>query len=126
MKKALVVESEGEGDSDGEVDMKSMMKTLALITKEYNRGYRRPGYRGKFEREDKGRGMRRDQIEKTEWRRRIEKIARRVFRRMMEEMMAKVRDLKGASNVANLATLLQNGILGVQNLSRRRMQIITR
>ena len=58
-----MVESEEEESFDSEVDMKSMMKTevdmksmmktLALITKEYNRGFRRPSYRGKYERENR-------------------------------------------------------------------------
>ena len=57
-KKALVVESKDKEDnSDGEVDMKSIMKSLALITREYNRGFRRPSYRGQYEREDRGRGF---------------------------------------------------------------------
>ena len=43
-----------EDNSEGEVDMKSIMKSLALITREYNRGFRRPSYRGKYKREDIG------------------------------------------------------------------------
>ena len=31
------------------------MKTLALITRDYNRGFRRPAYRGQYERDDSGR-----------------------------------------------------------------------
>ena len=44
-KKVLIAEShEEEDNSEGEVDMKSIMKSLALITREYNRGFRRPSY----------------------------------------------------------------------------------
>ena len=55
-KKVLIAQSgEEEDNSEGEVDMKSIRKSLALITREYNRGFRRPSYRGQYEREDRGR-----------------------------------------------------------------------
>ena len=63
---------EEKGNSDGEVDMKSMMKTLAFITKEYNRGFRRPSYKGQYEREERGRSD-----EKRPEERRMEKEDRR-------------------------------------------------
>ena len=44
-KKVLIAESDEEDDSEGEVDMKNIMNSLALITREYNRGFRRPSYR---------------------------------------------------------------------------------
>ena len=47
-----MVESEEES-SDREVDMKSMMKTLVLITEEYNRGFKRPSFKGKYDRQEK-------------------------------------------------------------------------
>jgi len=53
-KKVLISQSDEEEDnSEGEVDMKSIMKSLPLITREYNRGFRRPSYKGKYEREDR-------------------------------------------------------------------------
>ena len=53
-KKALVAESDDEeGNSEGEDDLNIMMKTLALITRDYNRRFRRPSYRGPYEREEK-------------------------------------------------------------------------
>ena len=59
-KKALVAESDDEEDnSDGEVDMKSIIKFLTMITREYNREFRRPYYRGQYEREDRGEVLRR-------------------------------------------------------------------
>ena len=61
-----MVESEYEDCSDEEVDMKSMMKTLALITIDYNRGFRRPFYRCQFEREDRGRSYEKRTEEKRE------------------------------------------------------------
>ena len=51
-KKVLIAQSDEEEDnSEEEVDMKSIMKSLALITREYNKGFRRPSYRGQYERE---------------------------------------------------------------------------
>jgi len=34
--------------------MESIMKSLTLITREYNKGFKRPSYRGQYEREDRG------------------------------------------------------------------------
>ena len=66
-KKALLVESEEEKEiSKGEVDMKSMMITLALITKEYNRGFRRPSYRRQHEKEDRGKSYEKREEEKRD------------------------------------------------------------
>ena len=50
-KKAFVAESDEEESSEEEMDMKSMMNTLSLITKEYNIGFRRPSYKSKYEKE---------------------------------------------------------------------------
>ncbi|KAI3667097.1 hypothetical protein L6452_42142 [Arctium lappa] len=54
-KKVLVAESEDDDSAKEEMDMDSMAKTLALMTKEYNRGLRKkPMFnRGKDERDDK-------------------------------------------------------------------------
>ena len=46
-KKAFEADSYDEEDNtDRDVDMKSIMKSLALITREYKSGVRRPSYRG--------------------------------------------------------------------------------
>ena len=59
-KKAFEADSDDEEDNtDREVDMKSIMKSLTLITREYNRGFRRLSYRGQYEREDRGEVLRR-------------------------------------------------------------------
>ena len=39
-KKLLTVESDEDDNSEDEVDMKSIMKSVTLITREYNRGFR--------------------------------------------------------------------------------------
>jgi len=50
-KKVLIVESDEEEDkSEGKVNMKSIMKSLALVTREYSRGFRRPFYTGQYDR----------------------------------------------------------------------------
>ena len=66
-KNALVAESDDEkGNSEGEVGLKNMTKTLSLITINYNRGFRRPSYRGPYEREDRRRSYEKRTEEKRE------------------------------------------------------------
>ena len=63
----MIAESDEEEDnSEGEVDMKSIMKSLALITREYNRVFKRPSYRSQYEREDRGRSYDKRTEEKRE------------------------------------------------------------
>ena len=60
-----MVESDNEdGSSEGEVDTKSMMKTLALSTKEYNRGFKRPSYRRENDKQDRGNNYKKTDEEK--------------------------------------------------------------
>ena len=61
-KKVLIAHSD-------EVDMKTIMKSLALITKEYNKGFRRPSYRDQYERENRERIFDRKPEEEREERR---------------------------------------------------------
>ena len=75
------------------------MKTLGLITKEYNRRFRRPGFNGRYGREEKGRGFekRSDREDREE---REERKAKEVLKIMMEEVTGQ----RDVSSVANLAT----------------------
>ncbi|KAI3685588.1 hypothetical protein L6452_34837 [Arctium lappa] len=55
-KKVLVAESESEEDSEEEIDMAALTKTLALMTRQFNRGLKKkPEYRGREERDDRSR-----------------------------------------------------------------------
>ncbi|KAI3692973.1 hypothetical protein L6452_32799 [Arctium lappa] len=65
-KKVLVAESESEEDSEEEIDMSALAKTLAPMTRQFNRGLKKnPEYRGREERDDRSRGY--SEAKRKEW-----------------------------------------------------------
>ncbi|KAI3729859.1 hypothetical protein L6452_18530 [Arctium lappa] len=65
-KKVLVAESESEEDSEEEIDTSALAKTLALMTRQFNRGLKKkPEYKGREERDDRSRGY--GEAKRKEW-----------------------------------------------------------
>ncbi|KAI3666990.1 hypothetical protein L6452_42031 [Arctium lappa] len=65
-KKVFVAESESEEDSEEEIDMSALAKTLALMTRQFNRGLKKkPEYKGREERDDRSRGY--GEAKRKEW-----------------------------------------------------------
>jgi len=129
-KKALVTESDDEeGNSEGEADLKSMMKTLALITIDYNRGFRRPFYRCQFEREDRGRSYEKRAEEKREEKddRRDEKRShQRSDDKGGERSESKGDKSEGCFKCGKPGHFAFECDSKIRGLSRRRMQLTTK